>query len=292
MRLAVRQQGVVDSAQLRRAGFDRAMVKRWLRAGRLRRLHRGVFQVAAAGATPRAAEMAALLACGHSGSVISHRSAAQLWGLTVDRPETRVDVTVAGRNPGRKPGIVIHRVAALDRRDVRKVDGVPTTAPARTLLDLAAVLSFDDLEAAYAETRGRGLVRHRDFPALLARNRGRRGAKALRRLLDFERDHGISRSQAERRFLALARAAGLLAPKVNTRVGGFEVDFMWPEQRVIVEVDGFAFHGDRVAFERDRERDASLAALGCVVMRVTWQQLVGRREAVIARVASALAVRT
>jgi very-short-patch-repair endonuclease len=292
VRLAVRQRGVVDSAQLHKAGFDRAMIKRCLRAGRLQRLHRGVFQVTAAGAAPRAVEMAALLACGPDRSVISHRSAARLWGLTLDQPEARVDVTVAGGNPSCRPGIEIHRIAAMDRRDVRKVDGVPTTTPARTLLDLAAVLSFDDLEAAYAQARGRRLVRHADFPALLARNHGRRGAKALRRLLDFERDHGISRSQAERRFLALAHAAELPSPKVNTRVGGLEVDFTWPEQRVIDEVDGFAFHGDRLAFEHDRERDASLAALGYVVMRVTWQQLVAHREAVIARVASALAVRT
>jgi hypothetical protein len=147
----MRQLGVVDAAQLRTAGFDRASIKRWLRAGHLRRLHRGVFQVAAVGAAPRAAEMAALLACGKDRSVISHRSAAQLWGLTVDWSAAQVEVTVAGRNPGSKPGIKIHRVPVLDRRDVRKVDGVPATAPARTLLDISAVMTFDDLEIAYAE---------------------------------------------------------------------------------------------------------------------------------------------
>jgi hypothetical protein len=237
VRLAMRQLGVVDAAQLRTAGFDRASIKRWLRAGHLRRLHRGVFQVAAVGAAPRAAEMAALLACGKDRSVISHRSAAQLWGLTVDWSAAQVEVTVAGRNPGSKPGIKIHRVPVLDRRDVRKVDGVPATAPARTLLDISAVMTFDDLEIAYAEARGRRLVRHADLSALLVRHRGRRGAKMLRRLLDFERDHGLSRSQAERTFLGLARAAGLPLPKVNTRVDSFEVDFIWPEQRLIVEVD-------------------------------------------------------
>jgi hypothetical protein len=134
--------------------------------------------------------------------------------LTVDQLERRVEVTVSGGNPGHKPGIEIHRAAALDRRDVRKVDGIPTTAPARTLLDLAAVLSFDDLEVSYAQARGRRLVRLGDFPALLTRSPGRRGAKALRRLLDFERDHGLSRSQAERTFLALAR---LCLPRLQRR---------------------------------------------------------------------------
>jgi very-short-patch-repair endonuclease len=289
LKLAVRQRGVVSVVQLRAAGFDQAAIKRWLRAGRLQRLHRGVFHVTSACAAPRAVEMGALLACGLDRSVVSHRSAARLWGLTVDRPAL-IEVTVTGRNPGRKSGIAIYRVPVLDRRDMRLVDGVPTTAPPRTLLDLAAVLSFDDLEVAYAEARCRRLVQHRDLSALLVRTRGRHGLKALRRLLKFEREHGLCRSQAEREFLTLVQAAELPSPKSNTRVDGFEVDFLWPDQKLIVEVDGYAFHADRHAFERDRVRDASLNALGYVVMRVTWQQLVSRREAVIARVAKALTV--
>ncbi|MEK6271186.1 MAG: DUF559 domain-containing protein [Actinomycetota bacterium] len=98
----------------------------------------------------------------------------------------------------------------------------------------------------------------------------------------------LQRSPAERRLLSLVRAAGLPAPELNVRLGRFEVDFLWREARLIVEVDGYAFHGGRAAFERDRRRDAELQAEGLRVMRVTWRQLVGEPDAVVARLTRAL----
>jgi very-short-patch-repair endonuclease len=163
---------------------------------------------------------------------------------------------------------------------------------ARTLLDLASTLPFDDLEVALADARGRRLVRDRELTAVLERNCKRRGAQAFRHLIELARERGLTRSEAERRLLTLVRSSDLPVPQVNVRIGGFEVDFAWRSQRVIVEVDGYAFHSSARAFERDRERDATLAARGYVVLRVTWRQITTRPMAVVARLASALSVRT
>jgi very-short-patch-repair endonuclease len=291
-KLAARQRGVVSAKQLHAAGFDDAAIKRRRRAGHLHRLHRGVYLVGHAVAPERAAEVAALVACG-PWSVVSHRSAARLWGLPSFRDwTTPVEVTVAGRDAGRKPGITIYRAQALDARDVRRIDGIPATVPARTLLDLAAVLPIDDLEVAIADARACGLLGDGDLVQVLDRSHGRRGTKALRSLLERARGGGMTRSEAERRMLGLVRTAALPVPKVNARVGRLEVDFLWQDQKVIVEVDGYAFHAGKRSFERDRERDATLVARGYAVLRVTWRQLAARRDAVIARVAAALAMRS
>jgi very-short-patch-repair endonuclease len=257
-------------------------------------LHRGVYLVGLPVAPMHAAELAALLACG-PGSVVSHRSAARLWGMATRAARSAsdpVEVTVAGRNPGSKPGLLIYRARRLDRRDVRCVDGIATTAPARTLLDLATVFPIDDLEVVYADAIARRLVQPTELAEVLDRSRGRRGAEAVRHLNGLALGAGLTRSEAERRMLAVLKAAALPQPQANARVGGYEVDFLWREQRVIVEVDGYAFHAGRASFERDRERDAALVARGYVVLRVTWRQLVARRDAIVARIAAALAMRS
>ena len=283
--MAARQHGVVSRAQLRAAGLGRGAIAHRLAQGRLHPVHRGVYLVGHAVAPPLASEMAALLVCGE-GAVVSHVSAASMWSLPC--PESGViDVTIARRNPGARPGLRIHVVARLVRRDVRLHDRVPVTSPARTLLDLAAVIPPRDLERAVEEARVRRLVRPRQLLDVLERSPGRRGAGALRGLLDGE--PALTRSEAEIRLLGLLRAARLAPTAVNARVGRYEVDFLWRAQRLVVEVDGYAYHGTRAAFERDRARDAELHAAGHRVIRVTWRQLVGEPEAVIARIAQALA---
>ncbi|MGH7502884.1 MAG: DUF559 domain-containing protein [Longimicrobiales bacterium] len=289
--IAARQRGVVSARQLREAGFGESAIKRRLRGGRLHRLYRGVYLVGHAVAAEGAVEMGAVIACGN-GSVVSHWGAARLWGFASHASSNLpVDVTVPGRDPGPKRGIRVYRVRHLERRDVRSIRGIPVTSPARTLLDLAAIVSSDVLECAMAEARVRKLVSDRDIADQLERNPGRRGASRLRRLLDLERGPALTRSEAERRLAALLRAASLPAPETNVRVNSLEVDFLWRKQRVVVEVDGYAYHSNARAFERDRERDASLVASGNVVIRFTWRQLTGRPEAVVARVAAALALR-
>jgi very-short-patch-repair endonuclease len=211
------------------------------------------------------------------------------FGLCSPRRASGVDVTVVGSWARRRPGIRVHLAARLERRDGRRLDGIPVTSPARTLLDLAAVVTADAFERALAEAEARQLVRERDLADVLARNRGCRGAGALRAFIGGNRPV-LQRSRAERKLLSLVRAAGLPLPEVNARVGRFEVDFLWREERLIVETDGYAFHGGRAAFERDRRRDAELQAASWRVMRVTWRQLLYERDGVLARIAGALGI--
>jgi very-short-patch-repair endonuclease len=291
-RIAARQRGLVSRAQLLDVGIRSGAINRRVRSGRLHPVHRGVYMVGHTAPVHGARELAAVLACG-PGAVVSHASTAHLLKLLPHPARPRpVDVTVpGGRDPAKRPGIRIHRVESLDPRDTRTLHGIPATAPARTLLDLATVLPPYLLERAIAEAQVRRLVRRRDLIDQLERNRGRRGTRMVRRLLDLERGPAFTRSEAERKLLTLLRAAALPVPRVNSRAEGYEVDFMWREHRLVLELDGFAFHSSRAAFERDRARDAALAAAGYTVIRITWRQLVDMPEAVVARIARALAVR-
>ena len=286
--LAAKQRGVITRAQLLELGLTRTTIDNWVKHSRLHPLYRGIFLLGHPRPIAGAPQLAAVLACGR-GAVLSHLSAAGLWRLLPGR-EGDVDVTVPGRNPGRRRGIRVHRVNALDRRDVRKLGGIPITSPARTIFDVAAVVRRRELEQALAEAYARRLARRSDFVSLLARRSSRPGTRALRALLD-DGAPALTRSEAEDRLLALIRAGELPQPESNIRIGRHEVDFLWREQRLVVEVDGFAFHSSRSAFERDRRRDAELGTLGFRVMRVTWRQIVNEPEALVARLAAALAVR-
>jgi very-short-patch-repair endonuclease len=219
--------------------------------------------------------------------VISHRTAGALWRL-LPNPKPEIHVSVPGRDCRRSDGIQVHRIAVLDRSEIRRLGGIPVTAPARTLLDLAADVRGRELERAVAEAEARRLTNRSQLLSLVARVAPRPGVAALRSLLTDARRPALTRSEAEERLLALIRAAELPVPEVNVSVAGQEVDFLWSDRRLVVEVDGFAFHSHRAAFERDRKRDAALAALGYRVIRVTWRQIVASPEAVVARIAGAL----
>jgi very-short-patch-repair endonuclease len=284
-RIAAGQYGVVTRAQLVAAGVRRGSINHRIAAGRLHRIRRRVYLVGHPVPPRFACEMAAVLACGES-AVLSHRTAALLWLLPCDAAR-QIDVTVPGRDPGTHPGIRVHRVRRLNPLDVRRCQRMPITTPARTLVDLAEVLPLRTLERALSEAQIRRLVRPRQLLDVLERSPGRRGAGALRELLDHQ--PAFTRSEAEARLLALLRAAGLPPSSVNTRIGNYEVDFLWRPDRLVVEFDGYAYHSSRTAFERDRTRDAELQARGYRVFRVTWRQLVEEPEAVIARIAQALA---
>jgi very-short-patch-repair endonuclease len=275
----------VTRAQLVAAGLRRGAIAHRVAERRLHPVHRGVYLVGHPVPAPLAREMAAVLACG-IGAALSHHWAAAVWEL---RPPARgaIDVTVAGRNPGLHRGIRIHRVRRLDPLDVRRYRAIAVTAPARTLLDLGEVVPRHHLERAIAEGLRRRLIETDQLLDLLGRSPGRRGGAALRELLNH--DPAFTRSEAEVRLLALLRAAGIPPTDVNVRLGRHEVDFLWREQRLVVEFDGYAYHSTRAAFERDRGRDADLQAAGYRVMRVTWRQLIETPEAVVARIAQALA---
>ncbi len=259
-----------------------------MRAGRLVVLHRGVYAVGhtALGWCGRAT--AALLA-GGPGALISHRSAAAAWRILAERGEP-VEVTVPRREPRPRPGVVVHTTAALAPEDVRRLDGVPLTAPARTIVDLAAS-GEAALERALAEAQVLRLVARRDLEAAMGRAMDRRGQPELRRVLAAA-DGAPTRSELERALLRLVREAGLHRPEVNRRLGPYVVDFLWPREKVVVETDGWAAHANRRAFERDRARDAELQASGYVVLRFTWRQITESPLLVAARLAQVLAVRS
>jgi very-short-patch-repair endonuclease len=286
--VAERQKGNVTREQLIACGLGPDAVDNWVKSGRLISKHRGVYRLGHDAAPAYADEMAAVLACG-DGAVLSHGSAARLWGL-LSRPDSPrpISVLLAGRNPGLKPGIRIHRTRSLPRAETTRRHDIPVTTPTRTLLDLASEASTNTLARALNEAQVLGLARPADLLPLLAGHPRHRGASTLRALVGGP-DVAMTRSEAERRFLALTEAAKLPRPRVNARVGAYEVDFLWPGQRLVVEVDGFRFHSSRVAFERDHARGADLAAIGYTTIRVTWRQIADEPHALVARIAQALA---
>jgi predicted transcriptional regulator of viral defense system len=265
--LAAEQHGIVSRSQLIDAGVGPDTVDRWIKAGRLLRMYRGVYAVGHVPPSPQARAMAAVLACG-SGAVLSHRSAGALWGLI--RHHQPIDVTAPTDH--RRSGIALHRSRLTDG-DVTVHYGIPTTTPARTLADLAQVLDPASLTRAVNDARLRHLA---SLDAIAAQLRNGRATKVLADLV--ARPDAPTRSVLEDRFLAFCDRHALPRPEVNVTVAGYEVDMLWRPQRLIAELDGRAFHGD---FERDRDKDADLLAAGHRVVRVTWRRLTRdrRREA-------------
>jgi very-short-patch-repair endonuclease len=284
--IAAAQHGVVTRTQLLCAGLSRRAIEHRLSQKRLHPVHRGVYLVGHPVPPPLARETAAIPACGE-GAVLSHDSAAAVWGFRTLTGEP-IDITLPGRSGRSRSGIRVHSARSLDPRDVRHHSGLPLTAlleRSSTSLRVSRLATF----SAYEQAQILRFVREADLRAALDRSPGRRGGPALRPLLDDDRKPALTRSEAEARLLGLLRAADLPPTAVNERVGRHEVDFLWNEQRLVVEVDGFAYHAHRAAFERDRIRDAELQAAGYRVIRVTWVQIESRPEAVIARLAQALA---
>lgn len=287
--LAEVQQAQVTRTQLLRLGVGRGAIHHSIKRGRIYPTFHGVYAVGHMALPPLAREMGAVLACGER-AFLSHSSAAALWGI---RPPSDgdVEVTVVGRCAGRSKGIHMHRVTNVHPTDVRRHQNIPVASPARCLLEIAPSLADRALERAFDEVVVRRLATLREVRDLLARHPRRPGSARLAALADAARSTTMTRSQAEERMLALVRRGGLPEPEVNAKLGRYEVDFLWRDERVVVEVDGYAFHGSRAAFERDRHRDAALQAAGYAVIRVTWRQLVHEPEAVLVRIATVLARR-
>lgn len=256
--------------------------------GRLHGVHRGVYLVGHRATAPGAREMAALLATG-PGSVLSHGTAGARLGLTARSPAV-VELTVPGRRPTHRRGIRVHAAGSLAGEEIHMHERLPCTTPARTLLDLALGLDAPALRWAVEEGRIRWRVTGGELRELLARHPGRRGTACLRAIVDELADApSVTRSDAERRLLDLVRAAGLPAPRTNVTIGRWSVDAHWPAQRLVVEVDGFAYHGGRTAFERDRRKDADLQVAGLRVARLSWRQITDEPLAVSALLARLLA---
>jgi hypothetical protein len=271
--LAARQHGVVARWQLRDVGMSDGQIAGRLERGRLHPVHRGVYAVGHRLLTREGRWMAAVLSLGPS-AVLSHRSAAALWGLVAD-DGPRPDVTVPGRGTLRRRGVLVHRTPAVQRTRHR---GIPVTTPMRTLVDLAAVAPRRVLVRAVEHAERLRVFDLRELERLMGR---RPGAAALRAAVAAW-DGAPVRSELERRFLELCDRHGLPRPLVNTLVAGLEVDFAWREPRLVVETDGLAHHGTRASAERDRRRDAVLAIAGWRVQRFTWRQVTDEPAAVAA----------
>jgi very-short-patch-repair endonuclease len=282
--LARGQQALITRAQLVGVGHTDDAIRHRVRKGWLRRLYRGVYLVGAL-ETAYSRPMGAVLAYGE-GALLSHDAAAVLWGVHA-ASVTTMHVTVAGRDVRSRDGIRAHVVRELDPADARRHHAIPVTSPARTLLDLATELSPRDLDRAVNEARVHRLVTDHSFTEQFNRYPTHRGVTALEAA--SRPDPAFTRSEAERRLLELIRAARLPHPETNVMVAGHEVDFLWRAERLVVEVDGYAFHSSRGAFERDRRRDAELGVHRYRVLRVTWRQIAEEPEALIALLAATLA---
>lgn len=238
--------------------------------------------------------MAAALYCGGD-ALVAGRSAAVGWELldTTQQPPRGepVDVLLLGRNGKRTSGVRIHRTSQLARQDMRWRNGIPVTSPARTLLDLAATMDELELEAVLSVAFGKNLVRRSQLDDVMARNPRAKGIGMLRALLAQTESLHDTRSKYERRMLKLLRAAQLPLPITNISVAGKFVDGLWPELKLVLEIDGFKDHGKRYMFESDRERDQVLLGSGLQPLRVTARQIDHRPYALIARTASVITAR-
>jgi very-short-patch-repair endonuclease len=275
-RLAERQHGVVGRSQLVALGMPVRTIEEWINGGWLHPVHREVFAVG----YPRIGEpgrrWAAVLAYGE-GALLSHRSAAALWGLARQR-SLLIDVAAETGRQGvrRREGIFIHR-GRIHPEDRINRGGLPVTTVARTLFDLAEFVSFKQLESAWEEADRLKLLELLAVERVCERGYGRRALKPIRRLLAEARAPTITRSPLEDDFAAFCRDRNLPPPSFNTRVLGLEVDALWPRERLAVELDSWEFHGHRAAFERDRARDTALQVGGYQIVHVTHRRF--HREA-------------
>jgi very-short-patch-repair endonuclease len=287
--IADRQRGRVSRGQLLAAGITSSAIGRMIGQGLLRREHAGVYAVVLTAAAPLARETAALLACG-ARAMLSHTSAAALWKL-IPYADAPVEVTVACLGTRRtRPGIKLHRSGKLLRHDVQVKDGLPVTSPAWTLLDLAARFDTRALERIVDEALVvLKILRPDQLIDVLQRSNGRPGTPALKGLLERRTSSVVTHSQAERRCLELIREAGLPEPLTQVRIGEFTVDLLWPEHRVVFEIDGYSFHTSRSAFDRDRAKDAALKAAGYDPNRLSRDQVMFQPYLALAAIATAIA---
>lgn len=274
--LAEAQHGVVSLDQLVGVGLTERALQDRVDAGRLRRVHQGVYAVGHVPQTEETRYMAAVLACGPE-AVLSHRSAAGLLGLREDG-RTRIDVTAPGRR-GRAPrGIAAHRHGSLTATDRTEVEGIPCTSVARTLLDFAGVAPVWELRQVIGEAEVLRALDHAEVRRLIKRSRGRRGVARLRMLLDeIHPQTKRTRSEMERLFLRMCAAAGLPEPEVNVWLGvgdgQLQPDFLWRDAGQIVEADSRRFHDTDSAFKSDRRREQRLQLAGWRVSRCTWWEI-------------------
>jgi very-short-patch-repair endonuclease len=275
MALAARQYGHVTRAQLLELGLTKAAIDARVRRAPLVSIHAGVYAIGPRRDDPLARAAAAVLACG-PGAALSHSSAASLWEIT---KRWHFPLEVTHQRQRERPGIRTHTCRVLRRSDICVHLGIRVTSPARTVLDIAPMTPEKALRRAVNDLRHRGQLHLGTLAELLDRCPKHPGVTVLRPYL--EHPAGPTRSEFEDAFLAFAARHHLPQPQVNVKLNGYLVDALFPDQMLIVELDGWEFHSDRTAFETDRERDAVALEAGYATVRITWERLngVARTEA-------------
>jgi very-short-patch-repair endonuclease len=268
--LARRQFGALTRRQLLALGFSPEAIDHRLESGRLRSLYRGVYAVGAPAPWSREQRwMAAILCCG-MGAMLSHRSAAALWRIGTEGE--LIEITVPRRSEHRRPGLQVRGRPSLAEQDRARCRGIPVTAPARTLVDLATGLEESALERAINEADKRDLIHPDELRSSLRGFACEPGVRALRKLLD-RHTFRLSDSQLEVSFRRLALEGGLPVPLTGQEIGGCAVDFHWPRLDLVVETDGLRYHRTAASQAADRRRDQALVAAGMTVLRFTHRQV-------------------
>lgn len=287
--LAKRQHGVVSIRQLQGPlGYAHAAVSRATAAGRLHHLHRGVYAVGHTDLSLQGHCLAAVLACGPR-ALLSHYSAAWLWGLSLTQP---IPIHVTSPSPrSRRPSIRLHRASTLIAADRSLQENIPVTSVARTLLDQAALVDERRLRKLLKRSEERKLFDLAAVHDVLERNRGHGGNKPLRRALTLYEPPPFTRSDFELGFYEAVLADGLPEPRVNFNVAGMELDLYWPDHRFAVELDLFETHGTRESFEEDRIRREELLLHGVEAINITQPRFAREPDAVLSRLRALLAER-
>jgi Protein of unknown function (DUF559) len=261
---------VVTRGQLISLGFTPKAIKHRVATGRLHPIVRGVYAVGRRHLTREGRWMAAVLACG-PGAVLSHRSAAALWGFDNEHRDY-IDVSVRRSSEARVSGVRCHRRPSLPSQEVNLRLSLPLTAPIRTFLDLAAVSGPKRLERSINEADKLGVIDADSLRRALDDHPGQPGVRLLRHVLD-KHTFRLSDDELERLFRPLAAAAGLPAPLTKHKVNRFEVDFFWPDLGLVVETDGWRYHRTPSAQTRDALRFQTHTADGLTPLRFSHYQV-------------------
>lgn len=290
--VARRQHGYVSNRQLRAIGYTRKHIRTLQAHGALHPIHHGVYAVGHTAVTPLGGEAAALLALSGR-AVLSHITALRMYDL-VGMERAPIHLTVAaGSTAPRRSGIEVHRSRTLTPKLIRMVSGMPVTVPERALLDSAPLLTGRQLERAVDEALVRRLTSLTKLSTLIREHAGHPGKGLMATVVEQRRHPTVTESEAEERFLALVRDAGLPVPRTQVELHGFRVDAYWPQARLAVEIDGLQWHNrTKRSFERDRRKQQVLQEHEIEVARTTWDQITGEGTRLVAHLAKRLALRS
>jgi very-short-patch-repair endonuclease len=266
--------GLVTRRELLSVGITHKQIRRRLQKGALIPEYLGVYRVGHRAPSVQTSYLAAVKACGER-ALLSGLAAAHLYRLTMGPAPPPEVLTHTER---RIEGIVTHRArAGTDRRDATEYDGIPVTTVPRTLVDIAQRLTPEALARAVHEAAVRFRTRPEHIDAVLTRRPNSPGARKVRRVL--RGDTPALLSELERAFFALLRANDLPLPITNRPTGGHYIDCRWPEHKLTVELDSYAFHNTRHSWERDRQRDREARERGDRLIRYTWEDVIERPDA-------------